>query len=138
MHIEPNASKGQVCTYLFGQLNVAAAQTAVAIPAAGNVGGGTDFNMLWETDVIGLTYTLSVAGTTGAFTVSATINGTVVAASTVTVGTTTKGYIRIPRGKSRLIPTDRLGVKITTAAGWDGITGDLIAVVYALHSLDGI
>lgn len=136
--ITRDTSRGQLVALPYGQVNVAASQAAVAIPVAGAAGGAVAVTALFDGDLVGLSYLLSEAGSTGVFTVSATINGAAVAASTLTVGTTTKGRRTLARGAARFRAGDTLGVTITTDAAWLPITADLVAVVAVLYELEGI
>ena len=79
-----------------------------------------------------------VAGTTGTFTIGATIGGTEDADTTVTVGTTTTGRKIVQRGACRFAAGDLLGAEITTGGTWDGVTADLTVTVYALLGLEGV
>ena len=139
MIIGRECSKGQVEASVFGQLNVAANQSAVALPVAGVTGGVTSWPNQFAGDMIGFSWSLSAAGTTGSFTIIPTVNGTAIStAYQSTVGTATKGRVNIPRGAVRTLATDVIGVKITTAAGWDGTTSDLAVVVRVLSELEGV
>ena len=139
MYISKETSKGQVEQAIFGQVNVAASQSAVAIPVAGTSGGNTSWPLQFAGDLVGFSWSLSAAGTTGAFTIVPTINGTAISTTyQSTVGTATKGRVYIPRGAVRCLGTDVIGVKVTTAAGWDGTTSDLTVVVRVLTELEGI
>jgi hypothetical protein len=135
-----DTSKGQLVAYVFGQDAVAASQTDVQLPVA--IGEGSQavagYEMPFRGEVIAVAYTLSAAGTTGTFTIGATVNGTEDADTTVTVGTTADGSVRVPRGKCTFAAGDSLGAEITTGGTWDGTTADLAVVVYALHYLEGI
>lgn len=139
MHIEHHISKGQIEVHVFGQVNVAANQSAVALPVAGVSGGVTSKGLVWPGSLVGFSYTLSAAGTAGVFTIVPTINGTAIStAYQATVGTTTKGRVKIPRNKVPLLETDVVGVKITTDGSWDGTTSDLAVTLRVLAELDGI
>lgn len=140
MNITQNASKGQLVAYVFGQDAVAASQTDVQLPTA--IGEGsqavTGYTMPFAGDVVAIAYDLSAAGTTGTFTIGATVNGTEDADTTVTVGTTTTGRKRIKRGACRVAAGDLLGAEITTGGTWDGTTADLAVVVYVLLGMEGV
>jgi hypothetical protein len=138
MHIQRITSKGQLVPLAFAQLNVAANQVAVALEACGLAGGATSYVSPFYYEIVGVSFSLSVAGTTGAFTIDPTIGGVANTSGRVTVGTSTGNYVRVPREKIRGTAGDKIGVKITTAAGWDGITGDLMATVWVLIHLDGV
>ena len=140
MHITHDASKGQLVAFVFGQDAVAASQTDVQLPTA--IGEGsqavTGYTMPFAGDVVALAYDLSAAGTTGTFTIGATIGGTEDADTTVTVGTTTTGRKIIQRGACRFAAGDILGAEITTGGTWDGTTADLAVVVYVLLGMEGV
>ena len=140
--IERIIARGQLVGLTFMQDAVAASQTDVQLPVAEVTGGAgianTEYCAPFAGEVIGLSYALTAAGTTGAFTIGATIGGTEVAASTLTVGTTVKGYTALPRGTAAFDAGALIGAEITTAVGWDGTTADLVVTVWVLLYLDGI
>lgn len=135
-----DTSKGQLVPLVFGQDAVAASQTNVQLPvAAGEASQAVDgYELPWGGEVVGISYTLSAAGSAGVFTIGATVNGTEDADSTVTVGTNAAGYQRIPRGAMRFVAGDSIGAEITTDGSWNGTTSDLVTVVWCLVYLDGI
>lgn len=133
---------GQLVGLTFMQDNVAASQTDVQLTiaevaaAAGNA--VDEYTMPWDGEVVGVSFKLSAAGTTGAFTIGATINGTEDTDTTITVGTSTSNYKRVGRGQCEFTAGQRIGAEITTAAGWDGTTADLGVTVWCLVNLDGV
>lgn len=135
-----DTSKGQLVPLVFGQDAVAASQTNVQLPVA--IGEGSQavdgYEVPWSGEVVGVSYTLSAAGSAGVFTIGATINGTEDADSTVTVGTNAAGYTRIPRGLVRFVAGDSIGAEITTDGSWNGTTADLSVTVWALVYLEGV
>lgn len=140
MHITNSASKGQLVMYTFGQDAVAASQTNVQLPRAiGEASQAVESSVApWEGDIVGIAYTLSAAGSAGALSVGASVDGTENAASTVSVGTTTEGYLSIPRGDIPLVPGSNIGVEITSDGSWNGTTADLLVDVFVLYRLEGI
>jgi hypothetical protein len=135
-----DTSKGQLVPLVFGQDAVAASQTNVQLPVAvGEASQAVDgYEVPWSGEIVGLSYTLSAAGSAGVFTIGATVNGTEDADSTVTVGTNAAGYTRIPRGSVPFVAGDSIGAEITTDGSWDGTTADLSVTVWALVYLEGV
>jgi hypothetical protein len=142
MQMERIIAKGQLVGLTFMQDAVAASQTDVQLPiaevasAAGNA--VTGYTMPFPGSVVGISYALSAAGTTGAFTIGPTIDGTEQTGLTVTVGTTTSGRDTAPRDAHRFSAGAQIGAEITTAAGWDGTTADLGVTVWVLLYLDSV
>jgi hypothetical protein len=135
-----DTSKGQLVAYVFGQDALAASQTDVQLPAsiaeASQVVDG--YVAPFPGDVIAVAWSSSAAATAGSATLGATINGTEDTDTTLTVTTGTNEYKRVPRGKCSFTAGQRIGCELTTGGTWDGTTADLVAVVYALHYLEGI
>jgi hypothetical protein len=138
-YIHPHISKGQLVPLAFGQNDVAASQTAVALTLSNGGDEHIGITMPFDGAIVAVAYTLSVAGSAGVFTIVPTINTTAaVAAYQQTVGTTTKGNLRIQREAVKFVRGDVLGVKITTDGSWNGVTADLDVILYALQYLDAI
>lgn len=137
-NITRGTSRGQLIGLPFGQVNVTASQTDVQLPVAAVSGAVDGYDAMFDGEIVGVAYALSAAGTTGAFTIGPTIDGTENTTYAQTVGTTTKGRIRIPRGAMRFTAGQKIGAEITTAAGWDGTTSDLSVTVYVIYQMDGI
>lgn len=143
LQIDGTTAKGQLVALLFSQDAVAASQTdvqlyAIETGATSSVLAVDEYSMPFAGEIIAIAYNLSAAGTTGTFTIGATVNGTENASTTQTVGTTVRGTARFKRGTAKFVAGDRLGVEITTGGTWDGINSDLVVIVYALVELDGI
>ena len=142
MQIDRTISKGQLVQLTFMQDAVAASQTDVQLPiaevnaAAGNAVDG--YVMPFAGEIVALSWLLTAAGTTGAFTIGPTIGGTEKTALQSTVGTATSGRTSAIRGTAAFNAGDSIGAEITTAAGWDGTTADLGVSVWVLLYLDGI
>lgn len=142
MQVERITSRGQVFPLTFMQDAVAASQTDVQLPIAEVTAGAgianTEYRMPWAGEIVAITYALTAAGTTGAFTIGPTIGGTEQTGLTVTVGTTTSGQAIVKRGSVPFVAGALIGAEITTAAGWDGTTADLVVQVWVRVDLDGI
>lgn len=121
---------------------VAASQTDVQLPIAEvNAGAGNAIDgyiMPFAGQIVGISYKLSAAGTTGTFTIGPTVGGTEQADLTVTVGTTTSGRATVPRDTYRFVAGADIGAEITTGGTWDGTTADLGVSVWVILDLDGI
>lgn len=133
---EQIAARGQIVPFLFVQDNVAASQTdvqlniiEVASAAALLIDGLT---MPWDGSVVGLSYNTSVAATAGQLTIGVTLDGTEQTTTTQTVTTGTAGSAKFLADAVRFTAGKKLGVEITTNAGWDATTADLAVVVYVL------
>lgn len=135
-----DTSKGQLVPFVFGQDALAASQTDVQLPAVGPEEGGTvdGYCIPFPYDIVGVSTSLTVAGSAGSITVGATIDGTEDADTTLSITTGTNHYLRVPRGKASGAAGTRLGCELTTAAGWNGTTADLLAVVWCIVYMDGI
>lgn len=133
---EQIAARGQIVPLLFVQDNVAASQTdvqlniqEVASAAALLVQG---ISMPWAGSVVGISVDLSSAATAGQLTVGVTNGGTEAAATTQTITTQTAKTAVFQQGTVTFVAGDKLGVEITTNAGWDATTADLAVIVYVL------
>lgn len=142
MQIDRVIAKGQLVQLTFMQDAVAASQTDVQLPIAEVTSGAANaidgYIAPFAGCIVGISYKLSAAGTTGAFTIGPTIAGTEKTLLTATVGTTTSGRATIGRD---LVPFDAgadIGAEITTAVGWDGVTADLGVSVWILLYLEGV
>lgn len=142
MQIDRTIAKGQLVPLVFMQDAVAASQTDVQLPIsevnAGAANAVDAYTMPFAGEIVGISYRLTAAGTTGAFTIGPTIGGTEQAGLTVTVGTTTSGRATVVRDTYRFEAGALIGAEITTAAGWDGTTADLGVTVWVMLYLDGI
>lgn len=138
---EQIAARGQIVPFLFCQDAVAASQTdaqlnivEVASAAALAVDGIT---MPWAGSVVGLSVDLSAAATAGQLTVGVTLGGTEQAATTQTITTAAAASAVFPQASVKFNAGDKLGVEITTNAGWDATTADLAVFVYVLLDCQG-
>jgi hypothetical protein len=136
MQITREFSKYQVIPVTFGQANVAASQTDVQLKDATN--GVEGVTMAFPGIIVGLTIDLSAASTGGQLTVGVTINGTEVAATTQTITTATAVRAIFDRDAVQFAAGDKLGVEITTNAGWTPETAELAVNVLAALAVSGI
>lgn len=146
--IERITSKGQLIKLTFGQSDVAASQSAVAMNVieVRNSGASADdvlavpgYAMPFDFDIVGISILGSTARTAGTLTVDATIDGTASGVQAILNGTnTTSAYTRNPREANRGVAGSYVGVKLTTDAGWLPITADVVVAVWVLAFLDGI
>lgn len=124
---------------VFVQDNVAASQSAVALNIQEVASAAallcTSYVAPTAGDLLGISWLLSAAGTAGVFTISITLDGTVVSGTTQTVGTATSGYATFTTASGiHFTAGQKIGVKIATDGSWDGTTADL--VVYPLVMLN--
>jgi hypothetical protein len=136
MQITREFSKYQIIPVTFGQANVAASQTDVQLKDATN--GVEGVTMAFPGIIVGLTIDLSAASTGGQLTVGVTINGTEVAATTQTITTATAVRAIFDRDAVQFAAGDKLGVEITTNAGWTPETAELAVNVLAALAVSGI
>lgn len=142
MQIDRVISKGQMVGLVFMQDAVAASQTDVQLPiaevtsAAGNAIDG--HIMPFAGEIIGISWKLTAAGTTGTFTIGPTVGGTEKTSLTQTVGTAASGRGTVVRGTVPFAAGDEIGAEITTGGTWDGTSSDLAVVVWCLMYLDGV
>jgi hypothetical protein len=136
------ASKYPLLPLVFGQDALAASQTDVQLPpVAGEASQANDgYTMPFAGEIVAVSGRLSAAGSAGTLTIGANINGTEVAASTVTVTTSQVPTKTVPRGTraGRFAAGAVIGCEITTDASWNGTTADLVAMVLVQLTLDGI
>jgi hypothetical protein len=140
--IKGHTGKGQLVAINFFQDAVAAAQSNVQLALAEVASGATiaaeGVEMPWEGEIVGVSYTLSAAGTLGTLTIGATINGTEDTDTTISVTTTAASYKRVSRGLAKFNASDSLGIEISTTTGWGAATVDLVATLWALVYLAGV
>jgi hypothetical protein len=133
---EQIAARGQIVPLLFCQDAVAASQTDVQLllmEVTGGMGLAVDgLSMPWAGSVVGIGINLSAAATAGQLTVGVTLDGTEQAASTQTITTAQAATAVIPQESIRFAAGAKVGVEITTNAGWDATTADLAVIVYVL------
>lgn len=146
--IERSISKGQLVHLSFEQADVAASQSAVALATSevrDSGAGASDQNaasgwcMPFAYEIVGISVTSSAARTAGTLTVDATIGGTATGLQAVLNATTTNNaYATAGRGSYPGAAGDKVGVKITTPAGWTPTTADIAVSVWVIQYLDGI
>jgi hypothetical protein len=81
--------------------------------------------------IVGIGAALSAAASAGSLTLDVTINGVVTGLQLV-ITTSANGSVIKEYGQFRFNAGDTIGVKITTTAGWNGTTADLLATVYVI------
>ena len=81
--------------------------------------------------IVGLSAALSTAATLGTLTLTVTINGTPTNCQLL-ITTATSGYLIQEYGSALFNTGDWLGVQISTNAGWNGTTADLLVEVYVV------
>ncbi len=141
MQLERIISKGQLVPFTFTQDNVAASQSAVDMNvgevAAGAALAITTQRVPYAFDVVGITATLSAAGSAGTLTVEPEIataqTGLTLAITTAVSAQSTQG-----RGLDTGAAGSLLSVRLTTDASWDGTTSDLVVTVWCLLYLEGV
>lgn len=132
----------QVVALTFMQDNVAASQTDVQLPvaevasAAGNAGVG--YCMPWAGTIIGISATLSAAGSAGTLTVGATIGGTEAADPTLSITTETEKSDTALRETAAFDADDVIGAEITTDGSWNGTSSDLVVTVWVMLEVTGV
>lgn len=139
--MERSISKGQLVPYMFSQDAAADGQAAVAmniIEVAATVLTTTEYVIPWDFEVVGIAVVSDLARTAGSLTADATINGTATGLQAVLDATNTfRDTGTQVRGSDAGVAGDRIGVKLTTAS-WTPVTADIVVVVYAIVSLEGI
>lgn len=136
-------AKGQLVPFVFTQDAVADAQTAAAMNiietgATSGTLGTQEYVVPWDFEVVGIAVVSDSARTAGSCTVDATINGTVTGLQAALDATNTlRDTGSQARGSDVGVAGDRIGVKLTTAS-WTPVTADIVVVVYAVVSLEGI
>lgn len=114
------------------QDNVAANQTAVVLPLAN---ARTEVPMPSDGHLIGIVVYSNAARAAGTLTVDATINGTATGLTAVLDGSNTQTKAtRQAQNLDKFAAGNRVGVKITTDAGWLPTTADIdVALLVALN-----
>ena len=142
MQITRETSRGQLVPLVFTQDAVAASQTDVQLAIAEVASGATNaiagHIAPFAGEIIGISWLLSAAGTTGTFTIGPTVGGTEKTALTQTVGTAASGRATVVRGSIPFAAGDEIGAEITTGGTWDGTSSDLGVVVWCLLYLEGV
>ena len=124
---------GPVPIGTFYDADVAAAQTDAQLLLAGSAAND---GMVMPCDgyVVGITGSLSAAGSAGSLTVGVSIDGTEVAATrqTVTTATEIRALFKTDQ-KIRFNAGQQIGTEITTSADWNGTTADLDVQVWVVY-----
>lgn len=142
--IERTISKGQVVPILFTQDQVAASQSAVAMnvletSATTSTLNVTEYVMPFDFEIIAVTVVANTPRTAGSLTVDATIDGTVTGVQAVLGATnTTRHYSKNARSADAGVAGSRVGVKLTTDAGWTPVAANVAVTVWVLVHLEGI
>jgi hypothetical protein len=146
--IERITSKGQLVKLTFGQSDVAASQTAIAMnvlevrdvaASADDVLAVPGYVIPWDFEIVAISILASTARTAGSIVVDATIDGTVSGLqATLDATNTTSHYLTQPRESDRGLAGSYVGVKLTTVAGWTPVTADVVVAVWVIAYLDGI
>lgn len=142
MQIEDIAAKGQLVQIVYVQHDVANNQTDVALNVQETANGQhlqvTGVTMPFDGHIVGISVDLSAAATAGTLIVTPTIDGYKVTATAQTVTVQDSKHAKFGRYDHAINSGQKLGVKITTNAGWDGHTHDLLVVLYVLVQMTGI
>lgn len=124
------AAGGYKNSFNFAQSNVTASQPAVAIDVLG-LTGNTEYTLPYAGSIIGISVASNAVCTAGNLTVDATINGAATGLQVALESVTNTTYHSATQGVNTdtFSAGDRLGVKITTDAGWLPITADIVVTV---------
>lgn len=119
--------------FCFMQQDVAAEQSAVAIPVLG-LAANTEIVLPFSGSVIGIAVASNDARTAGSLTVDVTVNGTATGLQAALDGSNTQ-YHSATQAKDTdaFAAGARLGVKITTSADWAPTTADIVVTVVIEH-----
>lgn len=113
----------------FMQIDVAANQAAVALDVLG-LEGNTEVVMPYAGSVIGVSVATNDSRAAGSLTVDVTVNGTVTGLQAVLDGSNADYHSATQmKDTDTFSAGNRIGVKITTDAGWLPITADVVVVV---------
>ena len=141
MQIEAIASKGQLIPLLFCQDTVAASQTDVqmhVVEAGTHTLAVEGISAPFSGSIVAISADLSAAATAGTLSIGVSLNGTEKTATTQSISTQAAKYAVFPRDSVAVVAGDKIGVEITTNAGWDGTSSDLVVIVYFLAELAGV
>jgi hypothetical protein len=147
MQIDRSIAKGQLVALTFMQSDVAASQTDVQLSVAEvrDVAATTDDQnavdghvMPFAGEIVAVTARLSAAAGAGSLTVGPTVNGTERTDPTLAITTAQSARDTASRGSAKFAAGDLIGAEITTNAGWNATTADLVVTVWVLLYLEGI
>lgn len=129
----------QLVPLVFMQDAVAASQSAVALTvaevtsAAGNA--ATSYCMPWAGQIVGISLSLSAAGTAGNLSVAPTKGGTALTDPVAAVTTAAFASDTALRGGNTFAANDLIGAKLTTDGSWDGTSADIVVVVFVVVTM---
>lgn len=114
----------------FYQDNVAASQSAVALPVAGPA-AVNEIEMPWAGSIVGISVLTNDSRTADTLTVDATINGSVTGLQAILNASNADHHSAVQAIDADAFSAgDRIGCKITTGGSWTPTTADIIVVVY--------
>lgn len=128
-----------IADYDFGQAQVAASQSAVALPihasrATNGASLVTNHVMPYDGSIIGIDVEVSAASSAGTGSVSATLDGTAVTATQTAITAVTEALAKFDgQNTGRFVAGANLGIKITTDGTWNATTSDIHVRVRVLH-----
>ena len=127
------AGAGRLCSFTFHQGDATASQSAVAITAGtGEDADATEYVIPWAGSIMGISVACEAARSGGSCIVDATVNGTVTGLTATIDDTDTQYAYGVQAKDSDAITAgQRLGVKVTTDAGWAaGTTPSILVTVF--------
>lgn len=134
--VSRKASRYQIVPLNFWQDNMAANQAAVAmntLEVAGATNLVTEYVVPDQGWIVGISARTNTARTAGTLTADATINGTVTGLQAVLDGTNTQSHSAQQAAENDYFSQNqRIGVKLTTTAGWLPVNADIVVTVWCL------
>ncbi len=142
MQVSNVLSKHQLVPLVFAQDAVAASQTAVALycqqvhgaVALDNIG----YVMPFAGEIIGISADLSAASVAGTLAVVPSVDTTAATDPALAITTDTAKSDTCRRGSVPFAKDAVIGATITTSAGWNAETMDLVVIVWVLLNISGI
>ena len=127
--LDVEAAGGYKQCFEFSQGNVAANQTAVPLDVLGQA-GNQEYVAPYAGSIMGISVGSNLARTAGTLTVDATVNGAATGLQAVLDGVNTQ-YKATTQAKDTDIfaAGDRIGVVITTTAGWTPVLADIVVTI---------
>lgn len=143
MQIEDIAAKGQLVQFSFAEHSIANNQVDIEVHVQETANGQylsiNEVSLPFAGNLVAMTVNLSGSATTGQATFAPTINGTKIASQFHQTITTQQAITaRFERDTIDLLAGDKIGVKLTTNAGWNGTTLDAYVTLYVLVQMTGI
>lgn len=115
--------------HIFTQDDVADSQSAVALLVAGST--PTEIEMPWAGSIVGISILSNDSRTAGSCIVDATINGVATGLQAILNASNADHHSAVQAiAVDAFSAGDRIGVDITTDAGWLPVTADIVVVVY--------